>query len=124
MHNEVSRKIAEKLGWKWHDYSCLAHSLHGIPPSKDAARDYCGGDPVAPDFLSPATFWPEFEKWLKSNSQDFETRFCNGFQPTGKFQYGFRIYPCGQRDNGEAFTGGNTYLEAGCRAWLAALESK
>lgn len=78
------------------------------------------------DFLpalesDPAWFWPEFEKWLRAINEGPHRGIYAGLQLYSDDAAWFQIlYQNDDRDI--ANTSGTTITEAGCRAWLQALQ--
>lgn len=121
-NEELSRKIAEKLGWSLDD---ATENYHHHPECKERRRSIghmdtrCGGSPGCfPDFLSPAVFWPKFDKWAVEREAFVSSSFFGGRK---NHRYEFTI-ELGSDDSEIFVECGDSRTEAGCRAWIAALE--
>jgi len=114
---ELRKRLAELLGWKW-DRACLyspdgkVYSPIGMAGELSAIEMAVYQVHVPAWESDPAVFWPAFEKWAKDQGTDWGVESRNGVVII------FTVY----RPSQEYEAVSMDLLEAGCRAWVKALE--
>ena len=128
MTRDVGRELAKALGM----VECDKWLATGGPfwgwSKANCGHTNCYPKELPPDFLSPVVFWPEFEKWCEGQDLHWEVGSdSRHYDDSGVFDGVCR--PCKYAkilSDGfdELFREeGATSTEAGCLAWLAALNS-
>ena len=117
---DLVRKIAEHLGWRWESRHMLGywHPPTCTPELCDFQHHVV--DAYMPDFLSPAVFWSEFEKWRMANHLDYMHCTHDNIRIFEIFRH--HEDASTEPKHGEAASEVSAE-DAGCRAWLAALEA-
>ena len=119
---ELGRALLVALGWRFQDFYNGGGFWHknGCTKRMQNAPCACAGEYYPPALESDRTaFWSEFEKWARQNARAYSSRWQWSYKHT------FSIQPLTSKPSADdpwIHAEGESDLEAGCRAWLKAIE--